>query len=128
MTEPSGPDRRSEFEAAQEAEDKTQYVLQLFVTGVTASSMRAIANLKTLCETHLAGRYTLDVVDLYEQPGQARANQVLAVPTLIKILPQPLRRIIGDLSNEEQVLVGLNLKPVPAPTRPADPPPGLGGH
>lgn len=128
MIEPSGPDRRIEFEAAQAAEDKTQYVLQLFVTGVTASSMRAIANLKTLCETHLAGRYTLEVVDLYEQPGQARANQVLAVPTLIKILPQPLRRIIGDLSNEEQVLVGLNLKSVPAPTRSADSPPGSGGH
>ena len=95
------------------ASDKTHYVLQLFVTGVTGNSLRALANLKEICETYLAGRYTLDVIDLYEQPAEARSHQVFAVPTLIKRLPTPLRRIIGDLSNKDQVLVGLNLKSAP---------------
>lgn len=111
MTDPSWKDIQADSEAASNASDTNHYVLQLFVTGVTGNSLRAIANLKEICETYLAGRYTLDVIDLYQQPAEARSHQVFAVPTLIKRLPTPLRRIIGDLSNKEQVLVGLNLKP-----------------
>ena len=123
MTDESWNDIQADFEGARKTPDPTHYVLQLFVTGVTSSSLRAIANLKEICDTYLAGRYTLDVIDLYEQPTLARSHQVFAVPTLIKRLPTPLRRIIGDLSNKEQVLVGLNLKSTsPASGQQADPP------
>ncbi len=118
MTDQSWNDFQADLEAAKNASDTTHYVLQLFVTGVTSNSLRAITNLKEICETYLAGRYTLDVIDLYQQPTEARSHQVFAVPTLIKRLPMPLRRIIGDLSNTEQVLVGLNLKATPPPPEP----------
>jgi circadian clock protein KaiB len=91
----------------QEAE---RYVLRLFVTGTTARSQRAIANMHRICEEVLAGRY--DVVDIYQQPEATRDLQVVATPTLVKILPEPLRRIIGDLSDREKVLAGLNLTPL----------------
>lgn len=87
-----------------------QYLLRLYVTGTTVHSVRAIANIKKICEEHLKGRYNLEVIDLYQQPGLARGEQILAAPTLIKKLPVPLRRIIGDMSNTEKVLVGLDLK------------------
>lgn len=87
------------------------YVLRLFITGTTSRSSRAIANLRRLCEERLRGEYDLEVVDIYQHPAAAQEHQILAAPTLIKMLPLPLRRIIGDLANEERVLVGLGLSP-----------------
>jgi circadian clock protein KaiB len=88
----------------------THYVLRLYVTGTTPQSVRAIANVKRICDEHLQGRYELEVIDLYQQPQLAQGEQIIAAPTLIKKLPLPLRRIIGDMSNTERVLVGLDLR------------------
>jgi circadian clock protein KaiB len=87
------------------------YVLKLYVTGATPRSLRAIANIKTVCEQHLKGRYHLEVVDIYRRPELVRADHIVAVPTLIKMLPVPLRLLVGDLSRTEQVLQGLDLVP-----------------
>ena len=84
--------------------------LKLYVAGQTPKSLRAIANLKEICEQHLAGRYTIELVDLLENPRLARGDQIFAVPTLVRKLPEPVRKIIGDLSNMERVLVGLDLQ------------------
>jgi circadian clock protein KaiB len=84
--------------------------LRLYVAGQTPKSMTAIANLKKLCEEHLAGRYRIEVIDLMESPQRARSDQILAIPTLVRRLPEPIRKIIGDLSNQERVLVGLNIQ------------------
>ena len=89
-----------------------RYKLCLFVTGSTPRSARAIANMRKICEENLSGRYDLEVVDVYENPDATRELQIIATPTLVKILPEPLRRIIGDLSDKEKVLAGLNLTPV----------------
>jgi len=86
--------------------------LRLYVAGQTPKSLTAFANLKRICEEHLAGQYRIEVVDLVENPQLAREDQILAIPTLVRKLPQPLRKIIGDLSNNERVLVGLNLRPI----------------
>lgn len=86
-----------------------RYKLRLFVTGSTPRSARAIANMRKICEENLHGRYDLEVIDVYENPDATRELQVIATPTLVKILPEPLRRIIGDLSDKERVLAGLNL-------------------
>ena len=83
--------------------------LRLYVAGQTAKSMTAFANLKRVCEEHLAGKYTIEVVDLLVNPQLARGDQIVAIPTLVRKLPEPIRRIIGDLSNTERVLVGLQL-------------------
>ena len=88
-----------------------KYVLRLYITGSTPRSSRSIFNLRNLCEDRLMGRYQLEVVDIYQQPELARAQQIIAAPTLIKSLPLPLRRLVGDLSDRERVLVGLDLKP-----------------
>lgn len=93
------------------------YVLRLFVTGTTARSARAISNLRRVCEERLHGEYTLEVVDLYQSPQLATEHQIVAVPTLIKVLPLPLRRIIGDLANLERVLAGLDLMPSAEPPK-----------
>ncbi len=89
---------------------KKNYVLRLYVTGTTPQSMRAIENVKKICEQHLQGYYRLEVVDLYQQPELAKAEQIIAAPTLVKELPLPLRRILGDMSKTERVLVALDLK------------------
>lgn len=89
-----------------------RYVLRLYVTGATSNSARAIANVKKLCEERLKDRYELEIVDLYQQPELAKEAQILAAPTLIKKLPLPLRRLVGDMSDGERVLVGLDLRPV----------------
>jgi circadian clock protein KaiB len=89
------------------------YVLRLYVTGMTTRSARAVANIQEICEEHLKGRYDLQVIDIYQQPVLTKGEQIIAVPTLIKKLPLPLRRILGDLSDREQVLIGLDLKPKP---------------
>jgi circadian clock protein KaiB len=87
-----------------------RYVLRLYVAGQTPKSINAITNIKKICEENLKGRYELDVIDLYQQPQLADGEQIVAVPTLIKKLPPPLRRIIGDMSNTERLLVGLDLQ------------------
>lgn len=91
---------------------KAEWQLRLYVAGQTAKSVTALANLKALCETHLAGRYDIEVVDLLVNPRLAAGDQILAVPTLVRKFPEPIRKIIGDLSNEERVLVGLDVQPV----------------
>ncbi len=98
-------------EAALKAKETTNYVLRLYVAGTTPRSLRAIANVKEICEQHLKGRYELEVIDLYQQPVLTQGEQIIAAPTLIKKLPEPLRRIIGDMTNTEKVLVGLDLRP-----------------
>jgi circadian clock protein KaiB len=87
------------------------YNLRLYVAGQTPKSVAAIANLKKLCETHLPGRYTIEVIDLMKDPALAQRDQIVAIPTLIRQLPEPMKRIIGDLSNAEKVLVGLDIVP-----------------
>lgn len=84
--------------------------LRLYVAGQTPKSMAAVANLKKLCEEHLAGRYRIEVIDLVKNPQLARSDQILAIPTLVRRLPEPMRKIIGDLSNQERVLVGLDVQ------------------
>ena len=88
-----------------------EWRLRLYVAGQTAKSLRAFANLKALCETHLAGKYDIEVIDLLQQPTLAKGDQIVAIPTLVRRLPPPVRKIIGDLSNTERVLVGLDLLP-----------------
>jgi circadian clock protein KaiB len=92
-------------------EDAERYILKLYVAGMTSRSSRAIANVRSVCEKHLEGRYDLHVIDVYQQPALASAEQLIAAPTLIKKLPLPLRRLIGDMSDEGRVLVGLDLVP-----------------
>ena len=96
------------------AQDKpaAEWQLRLYVAGQTAKSVAAFDNLKRVCETHLAGRYTIEVVDLLVNPRLAAGDQILAVPTLVRKFPEPIRKIIGDLSNEERVLVGLDVLPI----------------
>jgi circadian clock protein KaiB len=91
--------------------------LRLYVAGQTPRSVEAFTNLKRICEEHLHGRYRIEVVDLLLNPTLARGDQILAVPTLVRQLPPPVKKIIGDFSNAERVLVGLNLKPIPPPKR-----------
>jgi circadian clock protein KaiB len=90
--------------------ESTRYVLRLYVAGQTPKSVNAITNIKKICEENLKGRYELAVIDLYQQPQLADGEQIIALPTLIKKLPPPLRRIIGDMSNTERLLVGLDLR------------------
>lgn len=101
-----------QFEQQIDKSHKETYLLRLYVTGTTPQSVRAIENIKKICEEHLKGRYELEVIDLYQQPSLAKGEQIIAAPTLIKKLPQPLKRIIGDMSNTERVLVGLDLKAI----------------
>jgi circadian clock protein KaiB len=91
--------------------DPELWELRLYVAGQTPRSITAFANLKQICEEHMAGRYTIEVVDLLVDPQLAEGDQILALPTLVRRLPEPVRKIIGDLSNTERVLVGLDLRP-----------------
>jgi circadian clock protein KaiB len=102
---PLGPDETSR--------GHKQWELRLYVAGQTPNSLAAFANLKKICEEHLAGQYSIEVIDLRENPTLARGDQILAVPTLVRKLPEPVKKIIGDLSNTERVLVGLDLRPIP---------------
>ena len=90
---------------------EAEYELRLYVAGYTPKARAAIDNLTRICETHLAGRYRIEVIDLLINPRLAAGDQILAVPTLVRHLPEPIKKIIGDLSNEERVLVGLDLQP-----------------
>jgi circadian clock protein KaiB len=105
-------DTTEKFEKALAEAGAARYVLRLYVAGNTPRSAQAIENIRAICENKLRGRYTLEVIDIYQQPELARQSQVIAAPTLIKALPPPLRRIIGDLSTTERILIGLNLEPV----------------
>jgi circadian clock protein KaiB len=104
MTPESGWERAA-------AEQEEIWYLRLYVAGQSPKSLRAFANLTTLCEEHLAGRYEIELIDLVDDPSLARSDDILAIPTLVRRLPAPQRRIIGDLSNTERVLVGLRLEP-----------------
>ncbi len=110
--EENGQERRSatdEFEMAMERRG-THYVLRLYVAGMTPRSQKAIENIKEICETYLPGRYDLEVVDVYQQPERAKEAQVVAAPTLVKRLPLPLRKLIGDMSDTDRVLIGLGVQ------------------
>jgi circadian clock protein KaiB len=102
-------------QAEANASPEEHWELRLYVAGQTPKSLAAFNNLKKICETHMAGRYTIELIDLVQNPQLARRDQILAIPTLIRKLPEPIRKIIGDLSNTEKVLVGLELLPRPAP-------------
>lgn len=91
----------------------TNYILKLYVSGSSPRAQAAIANLKRICEQDLAGRYTLEIVDVLQDPDAAERDRILATPTLVKQLPPPLRRVIGDLSDKDKVLLGLEVRPVP---------------
>jgi circadian clock protein KaiB len=100
---------RATFERAAQTLPTERYILRLYVTGMTPRSARAVKNLRAICDEYLEGRYELDVIDIYQQPVLTKGEQIIAAPTLIKQLPLPMRRIIGDMSNRERVLLGLDL-------------------
>jgi len=103
-------ERPSSTPQAAEAAGESQ-ILRLYIAGQTPRSIAAFANLRRICEEHLAGRYQIEVIDLIQNPQLAAGDQILAVPTLVRRLPEPVRKIIGDLSNAERVLVGLDVRP-----------------
>ena len=96
--------------ANEHSAESDRFVLRLYIAGQTPKCVRAFTNLKQICEEHLASRYRIEIVDLLENPQLARGDQILAVPTLVRQLPEPVKKIIGDLSNAERVLVGLDLR------------------
>jgi circadian clock protein KaiB len=100
---------KATFERAGRTSRTERYVLRLYITGMTSRATRAIENVRAICDEHLNGRYDLQVVDVYQQPALAKDEQIIAAPTLIKRLPLPLRRIIGDMSQRDRVLMGLDL-------------------
>ncbi|HSD43631.1 MAG TPA: circadian clock KaiB family protein [Burkholderiales bacterium] len=106
MTQPARADPADVGAAAQDF-----WELRLYVAGQTTRSVAAFANLKRICEEHLAGKYTIEVIDLLVQPQLAQGDQIIAIPTLVRKLPEPIRKIVGDLSNTERTLVGLQLRP-----------------
>jgi circadian clock protein KaiB len=106
----TGPHHEAQEEAM--SAGKPEWQLRLYVAGRTAKSMAALENLKRVCETHLAGRYSIEVIDLLVNPKLAAGDQILAVPTLVRKVPEPIRKLIGDLSDEERVLVGLDVRPL----------------
>jgi circadian clock protein KaiB len=97
-------------------ESEAAFLLRLYVSGMTPRSIRAIEKIKEICRTRLKGRYDLEVIDIYQHPEMGKIDQIVAVPTLLKKLPTPLRKFIGDLSDTEKILVGLDLKPRPSTT------------
>ena len=99
--------------ATESSAESEKWKLRLYVAGPTPKCIRAFNNLKKICETHLAGKYTIEIIDLLENPQLARGDQIIAIPTLVRKLPEPIRKIIGDLSNTERVLVGLDVQPIP---------------
>ena len=100
---------RTAFELAAQGPLIERYVLRLYITGMTPRSARAVKNLQAICDEYLEGRYDLEVIDIYQQPVLLKGEQIIAAPTLVKKLPLPMRRIIGDMSNRERVLLGLDL-------------------
>jgi circadian clock protein KaiB len=113
MNDKQPNDASESFERLLDQHEQTQFVLRLYVTGLTPRSTQAIDSIKNICEEELKGRYDLEVVDLAKQPELAKEADIVAAPTLIKQLPLPLRRLIGDLSDRERVLLGLDLRSKP---------------
>jgi circadian clock protein KaiB len=113
MSEQSKDMESEDMDAWLEPATAEKYMLRLYITGMTPNSMRAVENIKNICEQHLKGRYELEVIDVFQQPTLAEGEQIIAIPTLIKQLPHPLRRLIGDMSNTEKVLLGLDLRKEP---------------
>ncbi len=109
MPKPSATAKQLAQVAAQQPE--ARYVLTLYVAGITPRSRAAIRSITTLCEAKLEGRYALEIIDIYQRPSLAKGEQIIAAPTLIKHLPLPLKRLIGDMANQDRVLVGLDLQP-----------------
>jgi circadian clock protein KaiB len=105
---------RASATAHQATDTAVRFQLRLYVAGETAKSLAAAANLQRICETHLAGQYRIEIIDLRKNPRLAAGDQIFAVPTLVRRLPEPIKKIIGDLSNEERVLVGLDIRPIRA--------------
>ncbi len=103
-------DATAAFEQALQETDQTHYILKLYVSGMTPNSQHAIKNVQKICEEHLQGRFELEIIDIYQQPIFAKDGQIVAVPTLVKELPPPLRKFIGDLSQTERILAGLDLR------------------
>jgi circadian clock protein KaiB len=112
MKEKKTKGSKAEFKISVSELNKDKYILRLYITGTTSRSALALTNLKKICEEYLEGRYELEVIDLYKMPSLAKDEQIIAAPTLIKKLPIPFRRLIGDMSNAEKVLMGLDLKKV----------------
>ncbi len=110
MKEAEIKDSTEEFEQSLLKEMNERYVLRLYVTGMTSKSTQAVLNIKKICEENLKGRYELEVIDIYQQPVLAKDEQIIAAPTLVKKLPFPLRKLIGDMSDKERILLGLDLK------------------
>ncbi|MGE5807021.1 MAG: circadian clock protein KaiB [Ignavibacteria bacterium] len=102
----------SEIPGKRKKEKKELFELKLYIAGQTPRSIAAFSNLKKICDEHLAGKYRITIIDLLKNPKLAQGDQIIAIPTLVKKLPEPVRKIIGDLSNTERVLIGLDLKPV----------------
>jgi circadian clock protein KaiB len=111
---PGTPESLESIESSSTQRDPEVWELRLYVAGKTAKSVAAFENLERLCEQHLRGKYTIEVVDLLVHPRLARDDQIIAIPTLVRKLPEPIRKVIGDLSNEERTLVGLQLRPAKA--------------
>jgi circadian clock protein KaiB len=107
----SGNPLMGEAESANGTAPECYYDLRLYVAGQTPRSVEAFSNLKEICEEYLKGRYSIDVIDLIENPKLARGDQILAIPTLVRKLPEPIRKIIGNLADTERVLIGLDLRP-----------------
>jgi circadian clock protein KaiB len=103
-------DSTEAFELALQETDKGDYILRLYVSGMTPNSQRAINNVKKICEEHLDGRYQLEIIDIYQQPIFAKEGQIVAAPTLVKELPPPLRKFIGDMSQTDRILLGLDVR------------------
>ena len=110
MNEKEVKNRSEEFEPSLREAGDEKYVLRLYITGMTPKSTRAIQNIKKICEENLNCRYELEVIDIYQQPIFAKDEQIIATPTLIKKLPLPLRKLIGDMSDKERILLGLDLR------------------
>lgn len=100
------------FELAVKGENSKHYSLRLYVTGATPQSIKAVTNIKKICEEYLKNRHTLEIIDIYQQPKFAEVDQIIAAPTLVKRLPFPLKRLVGDMSDKKRVLHGLDLKPI----------------
>jgi circadian clock protein KaiB len=109
--EPTPTSKSLEEQLEEAAAGDETYVLRLYVTGQTPNSVRAVENIKRICEQHLHGRYDLEVIDIYQRPSLAAGERIIAAPTLVKTLPAPIRRFVGDLSDTEKVLFGLDLVP-----------------
>ncbi len=111
----------TDLEKASKRRSTAKYVLKLYVAGITRKSSTAIRSITDICEQHLKGRYTLEIIDIYQNPSLAKGEQIIAAPTLIKELPDPLRKLIGDMADKEKVLLGLDLKRIEAEKKSARP-------